>query len=59
MDQQENVYSELNLKKIGGVKAKLKNLKLYIFDPKPSELIMSKLKVFEEKIGGLHSYLLH
>jgi len=59
MDQQENKYSKLKQKKVGKVNAKEKTLKLYLLYPKSGELIMNKLKLFEENCGGLHSHLWH
>jgi len=49
MGQQVNVLSELKLKRIGEVKTNLnKVIKFNILDPKSSELIMNKLKNYEE-----------
>jgi len=59
MGQLENKYSELKHQKVGLVNAKEKTLKLYLLYPKSGELIMNKLKLFEENSGGLHSLLWH
>jgi len=58
MGQQLNLVSEFFLKKFDGVKALLIG-ELFKLDPKPSDLIMNKLKVLKVRLSeGLNSCML-
>jgi len=46
MGQQVNLYSKLKLISVGVANASRKRRKLYKLDPKPSDLVMSKLKIW-------------